>query len=243
MSAGLPSAAAVPPGACPAAATTLVQELPMTHLQPSTRRAAWRLGLPAMAALLAACAAPSPERGDKAAAGPERAVVTASANAGGAAASGSGASAGTAAQSQVSTVDLASRSGAAGASGGGSPSAAVAGAAALLAAPTERVVYFDFDSFAIRDEAKPVLEGHARVLVREGSRRLMVEGHTDERGGREYNLALGQKRAEAVARTLVLLGVAERQLEAVSYGEERPAASGSNEQAWARNRRAELKDN
>ena len=204
--------------------------------QSSTRRAASRLLLPALAAVLAACASPSPERGDRGAAA-ER-VAAPAATAAGPAATGGGAAAGSAAQSQVSTVDLASRSGAA----GGSPSAAGGGGAALLAAPSVRVVYFDFDSFAIRDDAKPVLEGHARVLVRDSARRLMLEGHTDERGGREYNLALGQKRAEAVARTLVLLGVAERQLEAVSYGEERPAASGSNEQAWARNRRAELKD-
>ena len=205
--------------------------------QSSTRRAASRLLLPALAAVLAACASPSPERGDRGAAAAER-VAAPAATAASPAATGGGAAAGSAAQSQVSTVDLASRSGAA----GGSPSAAVVGGAALLAAPSVRVVYFDFDSFAIRDDAKPVLEGHARVLVRDSARRLMLEGHTDERGGREYNLALGQKRAEAVARTLVLLGVAERQLEAVSYGEERPAASGSNEQAWARNRRAELKD-
>jgi peptidoglycan-associated lipoprotein len=69
-----------------------------------------------------------------------------------------------------------------------------------------------------------------------------VEGHTDERGGREYNLALGQKRAEAVARSLTLLGAADAQLEAVSFGEERPAVQGSDEAAWAKNRRAELKD-
>ena len=71
---------------------------------------------------------------------------------------------------------------------------------------------------------------------------MVVEGHTDERGGREYNLALGQKRAEAVVRSLTLLGVGDQQLEAVSFGEERPAAQGSDEAAWARNRRAELKD-
>jgi peptidoglycan-associated lipoprotein len=71
---------------------------------------------------------------------------------------------------------------------------------------------------------------------------MVVEGHTDERGGREYNLALGQKRAEAVVRSLTLLGVGGQQLEAVSFGEERPAVQGSDEAAWARNRRAELKD-
>ena len=108
--------------------------------------------------------------------------------------------------------------------------------------PTQRVVYFDFDSFALRDDAKPVVEGHAKVLVANKARKLMVEGHTDERGGREYNLALGQKRAEAVAKSLVLLGASEAQVEAVSFGKERPADEGHDEQAWAKNRRAELKE-
>ena len=71
---------------------------------------------------------------------------------------------------------------------------------------------------------------------------MVVEGHTDERGGREYNLALGQKRAEAVAKSLALLGVPESRIEAVSFGEERPAVAGADESAWSRNRRAELKD-
>ena len=108
--------------------------------------------------------------------------------------------------------------------------------------PAERVVYFDFDSFAVRPDAKPVIEGHARVLVANKGARLLLEGHTDERGGREYNLALGQKRAEAVARSLVLLGASESQLEPVSFGKERPAAQGSDEAAWEKNRRVELKD-
>jgi peptidoglycan-associated lipoprotein len=80
------------------------------------------------------------------------------------------------------------------------------------------------------------------VLNANRSRKMIVEGHTDERGGREYNLALGQKRAEAVVRSLTLLGAGDAQLEAVSFGEERPAAQGSDEAAWAKNRRAELKD-
>jgi peptidoglycan-associated lipoprotein len=113
---------------------------------------------------------------------------------------------------------------------------------AAAAAPRERIVYFDFDSFVIRDEFKPMLEAHARALAAQRAQRIVVEGHTDERGGREYNLALGQKRAEAVTRALTLLGVSEKQLEAVSFGKERPAAQGSTEEAWAKNRRAELKD-
>lgn len=105
-----------------------------------------------------------------------------------------------------------------------------------------RIVYFDFDSFAVREDGRPVVEAHARLLNGNRSRKMTVEGHTDERGGREYNLALGQKRAEAVVRSLTLLGATESQLEAVSFGEERPAAQGSDEAAWAKNRRAELKD-
>ena len=105
-----------------------------------------------------------------------------------------------------------------------------------------RIVYFDFDSFVVRDDGRPVVEAHARVLNANRSRKMIVEGHTDERGGREYNLALGQKRAEAVVRSLTLLGAGDAQLEAVSFGEERPAEQGSDEAAWAKNRRAELKD-
>jgi len=150
-------------------------------------------------------------------------------SAGASPAAGSGGSAGGTPQSQVASVDL-------------TRGAAGAGGAALLAAPSQRVVYFDFDSFAIRDEFKPLIEGHARVLAANRDRRMVIEGHADERGGREYNLALGQKRAEAVLRSMTLLGATDAQLEAVSYGKERPVALGSNEEAWAKNRRAELKD-
>jgi peptidoglycan-associated lipoprotein len=114
--------------------------------------------------------------------------------------------------------------------------AAQAAAASNLA----RIVYFDFDSFVVKDEFRPVIEGHAKVLTADAKKRLMIEGHTDERGGREYNLALGQKRAEAVARSLALLGAKESQIESVSFGKERPADAGHDEAAWAKNRRAEL---
>jgi peptidoglycan-associated lipoprotein len=108
------------------------------------------------------------------------------------------------------------------------------------AARLDRVVYFDFDSFAVREEFRGLIEGHAKLLAADRKRRMTIEGHTDERGSREYNLALGQKRAEAVARSLTLLGVADAQLESVSFGEERPAVEGHDEAAWAKNRRAEL---
>jgi peptidoglycan-associated lipoprotein len=112
--------------------------------------------------------------------------------------------------------------------------------AALSGLP--RVIYFDFDSFVVKDEFRPVLDGYGKVLTTIRNKRLFIEGHTDERGGREYNLALGQKRAEAVVKSLTLLGVSADQVEAVSFGEERPAATGSTEEAWAKNRRAEFKD-
>lgn len=105
-----------------------------------------------------------------------------------------------------------------------------------------RVVYFDFDSVVVREDARPVIDGHARRLSGNGSLKMTVEGHTDDRGSREYNLALGQRRAESVVRALTLLGAKSEQLEPVSFGMERPAVAGSDEAAWAKNRRAELKD-
>ena len=104
----------------------------------------------------------------------------------------------------------------------------------------QRVVYFDFDSFVVKDEYRGTVETHAKALGADRKKHLAIEGHTDERGGREYNLALGQKRAEAVARSMTLLGATDSQVEAVSFGKERPAATGSDEAAWAKNRRAEL---
>lgn len=181
------------------------------------------LALAAMLALLAGCET-TPSTATTAAAPVESRNLGA-----GATGAAGGATAGATPQSQVATVDLARQQ------------AGVAGSA-LLAAPSQRIVYFDFDSFVIKDDYKALIEGHAKVLTGKQGRRMVIEGHTDERGGREYNLALGQKRAEAVLRTLALLGVADKQLEAVSFGEERPAAPGSDESAWARNRRAELKD-
>lgn len=149
---------------------------------------------------------------------------------------------------------------AAGAGGAGAAGAAVAGAAGgsavtntaiapvnignagASAPPPEgpRTVFFDYDSFTIKPEYQAVIEAQARYLKADPRRRASVEGHTDERGGREYNLALGQKRAEAVRRALGLLGVGDAQVEAVSFGKEKPAVQGSDEAALARNRRAEI---
>jgi peptidoglycan-associated lipoprotein len=104
----------------------------------------------------------------------------------------------------------------------------------------KRSIYFDLDSYSVKDEFKPVLDAHARYLNANKSRQIVIQGNTDERGGREYNLALGQKRAEAVRRALTLLGVQESQMEAVSFGKEKPKALGSDEAAWAENRRADI---
>ena len=105
----------------------------------------------------------------------------------------------------------------------------------------DRVIYFDFDSYAVKDEFRPIVEAHASLLKKNSSAKEVAEGHTDERGGSEYNLALGQKRAEAVVQQMKVLGVGESQLEAVSYGKERPAVDGHDESAWAKNRRVELR--
>ena len=103
-----------------------------------------------------------------------------------------------------------------------------------------RSVYFDYDSFVVRDDGRPVVENHSAYLNKNTQRKVLIQGNTDERGGTEYNLALGQKRAEAVRRAMGSLGVAEGQMEAVSLGEEKPKATGSNEAAWAENRRADI---
>ena len=138
-------------------------------------------------------------------------------------------------------------------SGSGMSSAASSGTAQSAVTPVDltkvapvaasnlpRVVYFDFDSYAVRDEYRGAIETYAKLLSVDRNKRLAIEGHTDDRGGREYNLALGQKRAEAVAKSLALYGAKDAQVDAVSFGKERPAAQGSDESAWAKNRRAEL---
>jgi peptidoglycan-associated lipoprotein len=167
---------------------------------------------------LAACS--SPVKLDEDAGAP---VESRTPTPGGAGAAGAaGATTGTAAQSQVASVDL--------------------GRNDASASAVARVIYFDFDSYVVKPEYRPVIEANARRLNADRNLRVIVEGHTDERGGREYNLALGQKRAEAVARSLTLLGVAEVQVEAVSFGEERPEVAASTEDAWSRNRRAVIRD-
>ena len=105
---------------------------------------------------------------------------------------------------------------------------------------SRRSIFFDYDQFTVKEEFKPVVSAHARYLQQNRSAHATIQGNTDERGSREYNLALGQKRADAVKQMMTLLGATASQIETVSFGEEKPRATGSNEQAFAENRRADL---
>lgn len=116
------------------------------------------------------------------------------------------------------------------------------GAELTKAVADKRVVYFDFDSFVVKDEYRGLVDAHAKRLLQIKTQKLSLEGHADDRGSREYNLALGQKRAEAVAQQLTLAGVPAAQAEPVSFGKERPAVQGTGEAVWAKNRRVEIKD-
>jgi peptidoglycan-associated lipoprotein len=105
----------------------------------------------------------------------------------------------------------------------------------------KRSVYFDFDSNAVKDEYRSVVTAHSRNMTDKRDLRMRIEGNCDERGSREYNLALGQRRAEAVKKVMTVLGVSDGRIETVSYGEEKPVAQGHDENAWAQNRRADIK--
>ena len=137
---------------------------------------------------------------------------------------GTGANSGLAANGGVATVDLANTGG--GASGG--------------PANVGKIIYFDFDSYLVKPEYAPVINAHVQFLASRKTTKISVEGHTDSSGGREYNLALGQKRAEAVRRAMALSGLNESQIEAVSFGKEKPADLGGDDAAAAKNRRAEI---
>jgi peptidoglycan-associated lipoprotein len=104
-----------------------------------------------------------------------------------------------------------------------------------------RVIYFDFDSNVVKDEYRAMVQAHAKYLTENRAATLRIEGHTDERGSREYNIALGNRRAESVKKILVVLGVQEGRVEIISFGEEKPVEGGHDEASWAKNRRAELK--
>jgi peptidoglycan-associated lipoprotein len=104
----------------------------------------------------------------------------------------------------------------------------------------QRTIYFDFDSSAIKGEYNDLIAAHAKYLVGNPSIRVRLEGNTDERGSREYNIGLGERRAQAVRQALMLQGVADSQITTVSYGEERPAVTGHNEAAWSKDRRVDI---
>ena len=120
---------------------------------------------------------------------------------------------------------------------GGGDDEAAGPQAGLLA---KRTVYFDFDSSEIKGEGTDIVAAHAKYLAANPGTRVRLEGHTDERGSREYNIGLGERRAQAVRRALLLQGAADAQISTVSYGEERPAVPGHDETAWAKNRRVEI---
>jgi len=105
---------------------------------------------------------------------------------------------------------------------------------------SKRSVYYDFDRYDVKDEYKPMIEAHARYLRENGATRMLIQGNTDERGSREYNIALGQRRSEAVKQMMQLLGARPDQIESVSFGEEKPRATGHDEKSWAENRRADI---
>ncbi len=101
-----------------------------------------------------------------------------------------------------------------------------------------RTFYFEFDQSTVKSEARPALAAHAAYLAANPASKIVIEGHCDERGTKGYNIALGERRGNSIAKYLIVNGVSKSQLEVVSYGEERPANSGHNEAAWAQNRRA-----
>ena len=113
-------------------------------------------------------------------------------------------------------------------------------AATAAAEPSKRSVYYEFDRYDVKDEYRALVEAHARYLREHPGAQIAVQGNADERGSREYNLALGQRRSEGVKKMLTLLGVTERQVEATSFGEEKPRAVGHDEASWSENRRSDV---
>jgi peptidoglycan-associated lipoprotein len=105
---------------------------------------------------------------------------------------------------------------------------------------SKRSIYYDFDRFEVKDEYRGMIEAHAKYLRDNPGARMLIQGNTDERGGREYNIGLGQRRSDGVKKMLILLGAKEAQIESVSLGEEKPKSQGSSEEAWSQNRRADI---
>jgi peptidoglycan-associated lipoprotein len=146
---------------------------------------------------------------------------------------------------KLDNVPVDDRSGGAGASGAYGSNLSGRGLGAMEGIKqgpvgVEHIIYFDLDSYTVKSEYQSVLEAHSRYLRADRNRRVSIEGHTDARGGSEYNLALGQKRSDAVRRALGVLGVPDAQMESVSFGKEKPVAQGSDESAYSQNRRAAL---
>ena len=110
-----------------------------------------------------------------------------------------------------------------------------------LAGELTNIIYFDFDSAEVRADFTDIVARHALVLANDGSVRVRLEGHADERGSREYNIGLGERRAQSVRRMLMIQGASASQISTVSFGEERPVALGSDDDSWAQNRRVEIK--
>ena len=104
----------------------------------------------------------------------------------------------------------------------------------------QRSIFYDLDQYDIKDQYKPLVEAHARYLRDHPGRKMLIQGNTDERGSREYNIGLGQRRSENVKKMLLLLGAKEEQVESVSLGEEKPRAEGHDEQSWSQNRRSDI---
>lgn len=185
--------------------------------RPTSTAAAF--GAIAAAALLAACASPTTPNAGAGSSAPATSSTTAAAPSTAPSAQAGGVGSGAVASSSVPTVQ----------------------ARPAPAAPSEASVFFDFDQYVLDGEDSAVVERWGRHLVAMPALTLRIEGHTDERGSSEYNLALGQRRAQAVVDALRAYGVATGRIEAVSFGEERPRAAGSDEAAWAQNRRADLR--
>jgi peptidoglycan-associated lipoprotein len=140
--------------------------------------------------------------------------------------------------SEVGAGSETSGAGGANAANGGQSEEETAGPQAGLLA--KRVIYFDFDSSEIKGEGTDIVGAHAKFLANNPTARIRLEGHTDDRGSREYNIGLGERRAQSVRRALLLQGATEAQISTVSYGAERPAVAGHDEAAWAKNRRVEI---
>ena len=126
----------------------------------------------------------------------------------------------------------------------GSPTGSTGAGANPLKDPSsplsKRIVYFEFDSYVVKDEYKPMIEAHGRYLQANRTARMTIQGSTDERGSREYNIALGQRRADALKKMLLLYGATEIQIETVSFGKEKPRRDGHDEASWSENRRDEI---